>query len=161
MADLPSSFSKVNDVEVAQDAPATENLLAKLGSNTNYLYDDALNVIKGPGPLQTLTQLKARVDNASNVANVSSGVQVFLGRMSVFTGFNSTVGPTKWHSILPDPTYRVVTHTGVGTGNISQSFPSGGDTGIVVANNRWFQWGHNSTFANMTLYVNVWEYTSV
>ena len=41
MADLPSSFVKVNDVEVAQDAPVTEALFSKLGSNDNYLKDES------------------------------------------------------------------------------------------------------------------------
>lgn len=39
MADLPSTFTKVNDVEVAPDAPVTEALFTKLGQNDNYLYD--------------------------------------------------------------------------------------------------------------------------
>lgn len=41
MADLPSSFVKVNDVEVQQDAPVTEALFAKMGSNDNYLKDES------------------------------------------------------------------------------------------------------------------------
>jgi len=39
MANLPSSFVYVNDVEVSQDAPVTEALNSKLGSNDNYLKD--------------------------------------------------------------------------------------------------------------------------
>jgi hypothetical protein len=40
MADLPSTFTKVNDVEVGPDKPITEALLTKLGQNDNYLYDN-------------------------------------------------------------------------------------------------------------------------
>lgn len=161
MADLPSSFNKVNDVEVSQDAPVTENLFSKLGSNTNYLYDDIVNNVKGVGPIQTLTTLKARVDNARGVSNLAAGVQVFLGRMNVFYGYSATPGPTKVTSVLSFVTYIITTHTGVGSGNISQSFPSGGDTTVAVAPDRWFMWGHNSTFANMTVYTNVFEHFDV
>lgn len=40
MADLPSVFAKINDVEVSQDASVTENLLNRLGQNDNYLKDN-------------------------------------------------------------------------------------------------------------------------
>ncbi len=40
MADLASTFTKVNDVEVAPDAPVTESLFTKLGQNDNYLKDN-------------------------------------------------------------------------------------------------------------------------
>ncbi len=39
MADLPSSFSTVNDVEGAQDSLVAESQYIKLGSNDNYLKD--------------------------------------------------------------------------------------------------------------------------
>lgn len=39
MADLPSSFSKLNDVEVRQDSINSESQYAKFGSNDNYLKD--------------------------------------------------------------------------------------------------------------------------
>lgn len=39
MANLPSTFDYVNDIEVAQDAPITESLNQKYGSNDNYLKD--------------------------------------------------------------------------------------------------------------------------
>lgn len=37
MADLPDSTSRINDVEVAQDAPVTESLHARMGGAINYL----------------------------------------------------------------------------------------------------------------------------
>lgn len=40
MADLPSVFSKVNDIEVSQDTPVTEALFGKIGSDVNYLKDN-------------------------------------------------------------------------------------------------------------------------
>lgn len=40
MADLPSTFGKLNDVEIGADKPVTESLFVKLGQNDNYLYDN-------------------------------------------------------------------------------------------------------------------------
>lgn len=39
MADLPDSTIKINDIEVAQDAPITEQLWRKVGGAINYLLD--------------------------------------------------------------------------------------------------------------------------
>lgn len=39
MADLASDIQKINDLEVASDAPLTEALLAKMGANINALID--------------------------------------------------------------------------------------------------------------------------
>ena len=40
MADLPSSKVKMNDIEVSQDAPTSEALFGKIGSNINALIDE-------------------------------------------------------------------------------------------------------------------------
>lgn len=39
MADIPGALSKLNDIEVASNAPLTESLHAKLGANINSLVD--------------------------------------------------------------------------------------------------------------------------
>lgn len=43
MANLPSSASKMNDVETAQGAPVSEATIQKEGSNINYLLDNKWN----------------------------------------------------------------------------------------------------------------------
>lgn len=43
MADLPNEFQKINDIEVASDAPLTEALHRKYGSNINALIDADLS----------------------------------------------------------------------------------------------------------------------
>lgn len=43
MADIPSSLSKINDIEVAQNAPHTESLNFKYGADINALIDQAVN----------------------------------------------------------------------------------------------------------------------
>lgn len=45
MADLPSSFSTVGDVEGAQDSIVAESQFLKLGSNDNYLKDTLTTAI--------------------------------------------------------------------------------------------------------------------
>lgn len=40
MADIPGALLKLNDIEVAQDAPDTESLWNKTGANINQLIDD-------------------------------------------------------------------------------------------------------------------------
>jgi hypothetical protein len=45
MADIVGAAQKINDVEVAQDAPITEALMTKLGGNINYLLDLGIQVV--------------------------------------------------------------------------------------------------------------------
>lgn len=57
MADLPSSFSKVNDVELRFESLGSEAQFSKLGSNDNYLKDtldtEITNRTNGDNTLQT------------------------------------------------------------------------------------------------------------
>lgn len=46
MADIPSARAKVNDLEVAADAPATEALMNKLSANMNDYLDKTLNYVE-------------------------------------------------------------------------------------------------------------------
>jgi trimeric autotransporter adhesin len=45
MADIASAAQKINDIEVAQDAPITEALMTKFGGNINYLLDLGIQAV--------------------------------------------------------------------------------------------------------------------
>lgn len=44
MADIPGNLLKMNDIEIAQEAPLTESLFLKLGANINALIDRVIDV---------------------------------------------------------------------------------------------------------------------
>lgn len=78
MADLPSSIVKINDIEVAANAPVTEALHSKIGSSINGLIDE--QVSQGA----RIAVLEARVPN------------VVLGTLSAasVTSISVTITPT-------------------------------------------------------------------
>lgn len=80
MANLPSTFAKMNDVEIAPDAPVTEALHKKLGQNDNYLYDalntEITNRTNADSALQT--QINT-IKNEINTKLVRVPVRAFAG----------------------------------------------------------------------------------
>lgn len=64
MADIASALAKMNDIEVAGDAPITEALLTKIGANINGLIDDSSS------QAVRLTALEGATYGASVVATV-------------------------------------------------------------------------------------------
>lgn len=152
MANLPSTFTYVNDVEVAQDAPVTESLFVKLGSNDNYLRD-AVDTINGAGPLQSLTTLTSRVNNAKN-AEVIGGGQSFLGRLVEFT-ISQATGTQRWHGITNDGSTWAVEEFEATTpmGTITRTLKT--DTGFTITVSgeiRFITHGNNATSSNMTIW---------
>jgi hypothetical protein len=161
MADLPSSFSKVNDVEVAQDGPVSEALFDKLGSNDNYLKDnldaeitnraagdaaitaDINTNVKGAGPTQTLTQLKARVENAKNVGVIYTVTRFVDGDLGWGGGYTGA-GPRSV-CVTRQTNFIVRDTSELFGGGIVQN-GSTFDTGVAVAANR---------FAELT-----WDFTT-
>jgi len=168
MANLPSTFAKVNDIEVAQDAPVTEALMGKMGSNDNYLKDnlddeivdrtaadtaittDITNNVKGPGPIQTLTTLKARMDNAKNVIYLGSA-QAFLNPVNL--AFIST-----WFITRDTGTFRIqrITDAGSPWGRSNVL-----DSSVPVSNSRWAEMNVEETGANVAPSIYVWNFQSV
>jgi len=76
MADLPSGPpAKVNDVEVAQDAPVTEALLNKMGVDLNYLIDniDLYQTVKLKTQLFTANGNFTVPDNTDKVLIIGCG----------------------------------------------------------------------------------------
>lgn len=69
MADLPSTFNKINDIEVDQDAPVTENILTRLGQNDNYL-KDALD-----------SEISSRVASDSSLNSQISTIEVQVNQI--------------------------------------------------------------------------------
>lgn len=168
MADLPSTFAKVNDVEVTQDAPVTEALEAKFGSNDNYLKDnldaeitnraagdaaitaDINTNVKGAGPTQTLTQLKARVENAKNVVRILSDTNHVDG----------TTNPTTVFLDATDTdTYKLksIVQTGVSAFLVTTLY----DTTYSVASNRIPVLTVGSNGVNVFYRIQIWEISSV
>jgi hypothetical protein len=72
MADLPSVKLKINDIEVSQDAPVTEALLAKKGSSINALIDDLAALDTSTDA--RLDALEARTDGQATNTGVIGGV---------------------------------------------------------------------------------------
>lgn len=83
MADLASTFTKVNDVEVAPDAPVTEALFTKLGQNDNYLKDnlDAEITARTNGD----NTLQSEIDLIENYVNtlIRVPLRVATGTLSI------------------------------------------------------------------------------
>lgn len=169
MADLPSTFSKVNDVEVAQDAPVTEALFAKIGSDVNYLKDnldaeitnraaadtaittDITNNVKGAGPFQTLTQLKSRVDNAKNITLPYDQV----------TTEAATPLPDRLLNVYvldaPDGDSYRIRRQDISTGSLTTVL----DSGISVSDSRWAEMSLGTNGVNNFLRLKVFEFSGV
>lgn len=87
MADLASTFTKVNDVEVAPDAPVTESLFTKLGQNDNYLKDnlDAEITTRAAADVALQSDIDAIKTEVNDLLLVP--IQVATGT-AVITGFD-------------------------------------------------------------------------
>jgi hypothetical protein len=99
--DLPNVFQTVNDIEVGQDKPITENLFTKLGSNDNYLkanldieigtrnaqvaaiIADINANVKGAGTQQTLATLYARLTQAYVLRQVIVNLDFVTNAVSI------------------------------------------------------------------------------
>ena len=80
MADLSGSFVKVNDVEVAQDAPVTEALLNKIGVDLNYLKDHITTVEGYAGSIKLNYQTyTSGTGTWTAPANLKGGVCFIMG----------------------------------------------------------------------------------
>jgi hypothetical protein len=160
MANLPSSFNYVNDVEVAQDAPVTESLFVKLGSNDNFLRD-AINTINGPGPLQSLTTLTSRVNNADNLIYLAYH-QAFTDKLWNHNRSQSS-GPQRWHGVTDDTAnikVQLFRSTDATSDIIRDDIPTG-DTNRAWAANRFISTGNNATNANMTIWIRIFQFAPV
>lgn len=169
MADLPSTFAKVNDVEVSQDAPITEALMGKLGSNDNYLKDnlddeiadrtaadaaittDITNNVKGAGPIQTLTTLKARVDNAKNV--------IYLGSAQAFIN-PATAGTIAGLALTRDSggVFKAEYITGAPS---SWGRTTVLNSSIPASTSRWAELDVEETGANIAVSIYAWNFQAV
>lgn len=144
MANLPSTFSYVTDVEVTQDADVTENLNIKLGSNDNYLKDnlDAEIATRASADSTMATQITV----AQGLLNILDGVpklqstDVVAGAPELTTT-NRSVSIWFWKDTANDKTILVVRRT-----NLSSDAPdyqSNFDLGVspslwTSANWFWF-----------------------
>ncbi len=172
MANLPSTFSYVTDVEVTQDGPLTEALYVKLGSNDNYLRDNlhaesATRIsedaaIRGAGPFQSRTTMKSRLDAANKVGDLEGSGNTAVGRIQEMSGLKfDVVAQYSWIHVTTDGgVYKVEKHEQTGnSGNISRSILWTG--GEAVATTKFFDWAWQSTFANMFFNVRIFGTSSV
>jgi hypothetical protein len=87
MADIPGALVKLNDVEVAQDAPITEALFSKIGANINALIDEEADLESRVTALET---------TPSNVVLGSP----FTGALGVNTGPSASITVPSTASVL-------------------------------------------------------------
>lgn len=143
MADIPSSFTKVNDVEVASDAPVTEALNFKYGGNDNYLKDErdshesrivvlenantsASGIDNTPTTPLTWTAVEDGVEKAFglsvSVTTTGRGVMIWLkdvSRGDAFSGYENS-NSSVWSTIPDGFTVRIKRDTT----NIKDYFPT-------------------------------------
>ena len=101
MADLPDTgFTKVNDVETAQGAPASEALMQKFGSNENFLETEKI---------ANDSDISDNVDdiatNTSNIAAIPT-IEFFTKNNLTLTGSFQTV-----HTFASAPTNVIIQDT--------------------------------------------------
>lgn len=132
MADLPSVFVKVHDIEVNEDAPVDEVTLNKLGQNDNYLKDalDANITARISGDSANSTNLNAIKSNLNTAVSIhrlvgsgtlSSGVEAIQAehyldvRFIKDTGLN--VSTVSLHVVNgDDPAFETSANMGLSTG---------------------------------------------
>lgn len=165
MADLPSAFVKINDVEVAADAPVTEALFSEIGSDANYLKDnldaeitnrgnadtaitnDINTNVKGAGPIQTLTDLKERVDLLTQVLRLN-----YSGTDTAVTG---TYTQSQIHLSAQDgDTYQIVAITGIAGSYVVTSLL---DTHVAVSNFIFAEFSMTASSANIFARLRLYE----
>lgn len=89
MADLPTVTDHLNDIEIAANAPLTETLMRRLGSNINYLLD-FLGIADGttdPGSAAGLSDFFAAVNTINNhtITNVATTTGTGFTNIGTFT----------------------------------------------------------------------------
>lgn len=116
MANLPSVFAYQNDVENASDAPVTEALMVKNGSNDNYLYDQVTT------QLTQITSLNA-IRNRRLDVNFNSGVLSSTTSEITIASISSVVVPSGGTNII-----------GIGSRTTSSEFQIDSSLSMIVNN---------------------------
>lgn len=137
--DLPDSAVKINDVEVAQDAPVSEALFDKIGSDINDLLDRA-DAIEAADVVQDgrLTAVESLAGGKATVVTVSIN-GLFSAGQGIYNAPGSAVITAAIFMVLNIGTPGQVTlltssYTPIGSGGNSLRNVGGGGGPILIQN---------------------------
>lgn len=135
MGDIAGALVKMNDIEIAQDAPVTESLHTKIGANINALIDQGIGIVSMFGGTSVPTGFLA-CDGSSVLRATYADLFAVIGTAwgaADGSHFNVPdmrgVFPRGWDNGAgrdPDAAGRTAIHTGGATGDNVGSYEADG-----------------------------------